>query len=78
MDDDSDNDSVPSLVEDDDEDLKHWLNKPSDSSAFNTLLNTTGLVRRYLDPGNVASLYDHYKAVQDMLKCRAVSILGLA
>lgn len=74
---DSDGDSnfeeVASDLENEDE-LREWLSS--------TQLKTQGLIpgevliRKYLPPGTVADLYNHYKATQLMLGGCAVSFLS--
>ncbi|CAJ1450988.1 unnamed protein product, partial [Effrenium voratum] len=59
--------------EDEDNELKAWLDKPSSGLVFNTVVNKEHLVRRYLPPGNLAELFEHYQALQSLLGARSVS-----
>ena len=61
--------------EDDDADLFAWLDKATDGPLHNMMLNSKNLVKRFLPPGNVSELYDHYQVVQSMLGLNAASLL---
>lgn len=59
----------------DDADLREWLEKPSDTAAHNACVNHATLAKRWLPPGNLAEMYDHYQVVQSMLDAHAASSL---
>lgn len=76
--DDSDSDyfQAPSDTENDD-DLRQWLDRADDTPLHNATLNAGALVKRFLPPGNLSELYDHFQVVQSMLGVSAASSLGL-
>lgn len=55
------------------EELREWLTTQNCKSI---LLPHKQLVRKYLAPGTVMDLYEHYKSTQAMLGCHSVSFLG--
>lgn len=68
---DSDFEELDSDVELDE--LRDWM---STTASQNPLLPHQVLVRKYLPPGTVADLFEHYKATQMMLGAACVSYLG--
>lgn len=66
----SDWEEVASDVEANKEELREWL---STQSCKTRLLPHNQLVRKYLPPGTVMDLYEHYKSTQALLGCQAVS-----
>ena len=54
--------------------LREWL---TTTNCKTTLLPKQELVRKYLPPGTVMDLYEHYRSTQIMLGCHCVSFLGL-
>lgn len=60
----------------DDDDLRQWLDRADDGPLHNAVLHATSLVKRYLPPGNLSELYDHFQVVQSMLGVNAASLLG--
>ena len=64
--------------EDDEADLFAWLDKATDGPLQNMVLNSKNLVKRFLPPGNVSELYDHYQVVQSMLGLNAALLLDSA
>eukprot|EP00438_Fugacium_kawagutii_P005032 Skav221086 [mRNA] locus=scaffold1024:4510:7362:+ [translate_table: standard] len=56
------------------EELREWL---TTQNCKTTLLPHNQLVRKYLPPGTVMDLYEHYKSTQAMLGCHCVSRFGL-
>ena len=75
----SDSSSVGSEFDiSDDEDhtaLLKWLDRSDDSSVHNISLNQDSLPKRWLPPGNISELYDHYSVVQMLLHGRVASCL---
>lgn len=73
-------DSLEIVSGPDDEDgqeLLAWLDRASDSAIHNSLLNSGQLVKRWLPPGNLAELYDHYVVATTMNEgVSAASFLG--
>lgn len=69
---DSDWEQVASDVENTDE-LREWLSREAAKSPF---LPNQEVVRKFLPPGNVMSLFEEYKATQQMLGGQHVSYLG--
>ena len=65
----SDWEEIASDLENKDE-LRQWL---STQSCKTTLLPHNQLVRKYLPPGTVMDLFEHYKSTQKLLGCHAVS-----
>ena len=61
---------------DDDQDLLQWLDKASDTPLHNATLHSNCLVKRYLPPGNLSELYDHYMVTQSLMGCNAASLPG--
>ena len=74
-DDDSNSDYVASC-DDDDSDLLQWLDRSTDTALHNTFLNNQSLVKRWLPPGNLAELFDHYQVSQAMIGGPIASLLG--
>ena len=66
----SDYEEVASDVENIDE-LREWLSLQSFSNRG--LVPHEKLVRKFLPPGTVHDLYEHYRATQSMLGCHCVS-----
>ena len=66
----SDFEEMASDVDNVDE-LRDWLSLQSFSTRG--LVPHENLVRKYLPPGTVADLYEHYKSTQAMLGCHSVS-----
>ena len=62
--------------EGDDADLFAWLDKSSDTPLQNLTLTQQRLVKRFLPPGNVTGLYDHYQVTQSMLGVAPASLFG--
>jgi len=73
--DDSSDDWEVHSCEDDDADLREWLEKSSDTAVHNACVNNATLAKRWLPPGNLAEMYDHYQVVQSMLDAHAASSL---
>ncbi len=63
--------AVTSDLEEDDESLLTWLEGPGTTVAWSSLMTTQGLVRpdvlvrRWLPPGNLMELYQHFASVQE-------------
>lgn len=72
---DSSDGEVASDPGDDDRDLLEWLDR-SDTAVHNACVNAATLAKRWLPPGNLAELFDHYQTVQQLLECPAASLLG--
>lgn len=53
--------------------LREWLSKQAAKSPF---LPNQVIVRKYLAPGTVMDLHEHYKATQAMVGANSVSPLG--
>lgn len=66
---------VASDAGDDDRDLLEWLDN-ADTPLHNACINASTLAKRWLPPGNLAELFDHYQTVQQLLECPAASLLG--
>ena len=60
----------------DDADLFAWLDKATDGPLHSIALNSSNLVQRFLPPGNLTELYDHYQVVQSMLGISPASSFG--
>lgn len=60
-----------------DEALLEWLDRGSNTAVHNACVNAGTLVKRWMPPGNLAELYDHYQVVQSLLGCPAASLLGM-
>lgn len=69
---DSSDGEVASDPGDDDRDLLEWLDR-SDTAVHNACVNAATLAKRWLPPGNLAELFDHYQTVQQLLECPAAS-----
>ena len=54
------------------EELREWL---TTQNCKSTLLPHNQLVRKYLPPGTVMDLFEHYKSTQTMLGCHCVAHL---
>lgn len=75
---DSDSDDSGGVVSDpdcDDGQLLEWLDRSTDTELHNAVLNTGAMVKRWLPPGNLSELYDHYQVVQSLLDVKAASFL---
>ena len=55
------------------EELEEWL---SHSASKSLLLPGQSLVQKFLPPGTVADLFEHYKATQQLAGAPFVSLLG--
>ena len=78
----ADSDSSFFEAEDEDEeedkaDLFAWVDKATDGPLHNIAINRSQLVKRFLPPGNVSELFDHYQVVQSMLAMPAASPLDM-
>lgn len=69
----SDFEEIASDVDNVDE-LREWLSLQSFSTRG--LVPHESLVQKFLPPGTIADLYEHYRATQTMLGCHCVSYLG--
>ena len=70
----SDWEEVASDIEDTDE-LRGWMSQQA--AQNNPFVPNQILIRKFLPPGNVMSLYEEYKSTQQMLGAHYVSHLGL-
>ena len=60
------------------EDLKDWLDKPGQGgSLWQCVEPSSKKLCKYLPPGTVADLYEHYQATRQLFGAVAVSHLGL-
>lgn len=76
FDDDSSNSDCVVSCDDDDSDLLEWLDRSTDTALHNACLNSKSLVKRWLPPGNLAELYDHYQISQSMIGGQTASLLA--
>ena len=76
MDDDgnSDFEEIASDLENEDE-LREWLS--STHVKTKGLIPGEALVRKYMPPGTIADLYEHYKSTQQLLGNHAVSYFNI-
>ena len=56
------------------EELREWL---STQNCKTNLLPHQKMIRKYLAPGTVMDLFEHYKTTQSMLGSQSVSFLAL-
>ena len=75
LDSDSSDGEIASELEDDDHELIEWLDRSSDTAVHNSCLNASTLVKRWMPPGNLSELYDHYQVVQSLLDCQIASLI---
>lgn len=60
------------------EDLKDWLDRPGQGgSLWQCVEPSSRKMCKYLPPGTVADLYEHYQATRQLFGAAAVSYLGL-
>ena len=76
MSDESDSFAISSGGEDSDSELLAWLDRGTDSTVHHGTLGSSKLVKRWLPPGNLAELYDHYSVTQSMASSTVASLLG--
>ena len=69
----SDYEEIASDIENVDE-LRDWLSLQSFSTRG--LVPHETLVKKFLPPGTINDLYEHYKATQSLMGCHSVSSLG--
>ena len=70
---DSNYEEIASDLDNEDE-LREWLSTLSHNT--HGLIPGESLVRKFLPPGTIADLYEHYKSTQALLGGYAVSLLG--
>ena len=77
VDSDSDSGGVVSDLEgeDDSAELLEWLDRSTNTEVHNAVLHAGSMVKRWLPPGNLSELYDHYQVVQSLLEINPASFL---
>ena len=71
---DSEFEEIGSGMEDSD-DLRQWLS--TKEVNMRGLLPGEALVRKWLPPGTVTDLFEHYRSTQQLMGCQSVSQLAL-
>ena len=66
--------SCPDGADSDDE-LREWLDRSTNTEVHNAVLNAGAMAKRWLPPGNLSELFDHYQVVQALLEVKAASFL---
>lgn len=57
--------------------MEAWLDCPACGVVYGQTVANSHLVRRYLPPGSLHELYEHYSAVQAMVGASPASQLGV-
>ena len=55
------------------EDLKDWMDRPGQGAAWQCLNSSGKKICKYLPPGTVADLYEHYQATRHLFGAAVVS-----